>query len=130
MLATTRRPRRATTMNLSRAVTWLAGRRRPRPDERDDHEDQDEHDRQPEERALQAPPAAVGGGLATEGGRKARAAGLQEDRARDRDGDDDLTDLKWIHEVLSLPEHLGGAPPPTLQRGTYTHSVASCRSSR
>src|SRR5438067_13805250 len=96
MLATTMSPMRVTTMTLSRPVT-LAGGRLPSAPERNQHEEDDEDDRQPKERSLQPAAAAICGRLTTEGGRKSRTAGLQQDRRRDRDGNDDLTYLEGVH---------------------------------
>src|SRR5438477_5555284 len=95
MLATTMSPMRMTTMTLSRPVT-LAGGRLPSAPERNQHEEDDEDDRQPKERSLQTPAAAIRGRLTTEGGREPRTARLQQDRGRDRDGNDDLTYLKGV----------------------------------
>src|SRR5690349_21800756 len=101
-LAMTSRPTRARTTTLSRRVIAAAsseprgrirsggGRGRPRADERDQDEHHDEDDRQPEQRPFDPAPAAVSGRLATEGGRKASAARLQEDRGRDGDRDEQL----------------------------------------
>ena len=51
-------------------------------------------------RALESATAPVRGGLTTEGRRQPRPAGLQEDRCPDRDGNDDLRDLKEIHRSV------------------------------
>src|SRR2546423_15283236 len=113
-LVTASRPTSRRTMSLSRRVIarcsggagWRRrsgrGRRRPRADERDDDEHGDEHDRQPEQRPFDPPPAAVRGRLATEGGREAGAARLQQDRGRDGDRDEQLGDLKGIHLKTSV----------------------------
>ena len=75
----------------------LAGGRLPSAPERYRDEEQDEDDRQPKERPLEPPAAAIRGRLTTEGGREPGTARLQEDRGRDRDGNDDLTYLKGVH---------------------------------
>ena len=71
-----------------------------RANQGDDHEHGDEHDREAEQRALESATAPVRGGLTTEGRRQPRPAGLQEDRCPDRDGNDDLRDLKEIHRSV------------------------------
>src|SRR5207247_7587433 len=75
----------------------LAGGRLPSAPERYRDEEQDEDDRQPKERPLERPTAPIRGRLTTERGREPGTARLQEDRGRDRDGNDDLTYLKGVH---------------------------------
>ena len=72
-----------------------------RAPQRDGDEQDDEDDRQAEERPLEPAAATVCGRFPTERRRETGAAGLKQDRGRDRDGDDELADLKWIHRRKS-----------------------------
>ena len=72
-----------------------------RAPQRDGDEQDDEDDRQAEERPLEPAAATVCGRFPTESRRETGAAGLKQDRGRDRDGDDELADLKWIHRRKS-----------------------------